>query len=377
MLTPTGFKNIEDMRVGDAVITPNNTVELVQAVYPQGEVDLYRIHFQDGRTIDCCGEHLWKCYMAGRIDRPKITNTLSLAKFTKKYENTKGIRKYLPIIPLTKSTGSFSNSEVYAIKPYTLGAILGDGHINKKGNVILTNMDDFIFNEITKDGYILGKPVHKKDNQAYACSIIGVGSEVRKLKLEGKKSQTKFIPELYKQGTIEDKFSLLQGLFDTDGYVCDTGNVYFDITSHQMAKDVIEILHSLGFSAKLSTKQGKYKKDGVEVICSTVYKVYVRGENCEKLFRLPRKKSRCRVKKVGLRVEKVEPIGRGKATCISITGDDKLFITTNYIVTHNSHLAQMFSLKYKDDPHFRAVYIRESSVQHSQSGGYDIGYLAQ
>lgn len=34
-----------------------------------------------------------------------------------------------------------------------------------------------------------------------------------------------------------------------------------------------------------------------------------------------------------------------------------------------SHLSQVYSLLYKDDPQFRAVYIRQSSVQHRQLGG--------
>ena len=48
VLTPKGFVNIEDVNVGDAVITPQNSIEIVQGVYPQGVVDIYRVTFQDG-----------------------------------------------------------------------------------------------------------------------------------------------------------------------------------------------------------------------------------------------------------------------------------------------------------------------------------------
>lgn len=60
MLTPTGFVNIEDVRVGDKVVTHKRTIETVTDVWPQGVVQLYRVTFADGRTIDACGEHLWQ-----------------------------------------------------------------------------------------------------------------------------------------------------------------------------------------------------------------------------------------------------------------------------------------------------------------------------
>lgn len=360
VLTPTGFKNIEDMRVGDSVLTPNNTIEIVQAVYPQGIVDLYRIYFQDGRTIDCCGNHLWKWHKAGSGEVfDKVTDTFSLISALEKNKeprNTK--RNYKPIIPLCSPVGILSVVKQYPVKPYTLGAILGDGHIPKNGVARLTGMDDFIFNEITKEGYSLGVKQNKQKTQAYCRTILGVYDGIKQLKLEGTHSDTKFIPEVYKTGTVEDRFCILQGLFDTDGYICKNGSVYFDVVSPYLANDVKEMLESLGYSATLSTKQGKYKKDGVTVVCKTVYKLYVRGADCSRLFRLPRKVARAKNKKVGLRIDKIEPIGRGEATCISITGKDKLFVTTNYIVTHNSHLAQMFCLKHMEDPNFRAVFIR-------------------
>lgn len=367
VLTPDGFKNIENMMVGDDVVTPDNTVEKVLAVYPQGKVPLYRVTFQDGRTVDCCGNHLWKFHISGSM-KEQVGNTEKLFQSVSRALENTGTKR-LPILPLP-SPLSVGRAEELPIGPYTLGAILGDGYIKEGGTPYLTGMDDEIFENVSLEGYSFGKKQIKADNKAYSRSIIGVYDKLLNLGLASKRSQEKFIPQVYKNSSIEDRFSILQGLFDTDGYVSKNGNVYFDTTSKYLAQDIKEILHSLGFTAKLSCKRGSYRNpDGEVVKCSVVYKLYVRGSLQSKLFKISRKCCRTKEKNVGIRIEKIEKIPDGMATCISISGKDKLFITTNYIVTHNSHLAQMYSLGYIDDPQFRAVYIRETMSQHRQAGG--------
>ena len=85
VLTVNGFINIESIKVGDLIVSPTNSIETVLGVYPQGVVDIYRVTFQDGRTIDCCGEHLWKYHLAGRGNKEsKVTNTVYLKEIVDK-----------------------------------------------------------------------------------------------------------------------------------------------------------------------------------------------------------------------------------------------------------------------------------------------------
>lgn len=99
VLTPEGFINIENISVGDKVVTPENTTEKVLAVYPQGVVDIYRVKFQDGRTVDTCGEHLWQTHIAGK-GRKRVRTTLQLKKIVEKQNNKKsGEKLFLPAIP--------------------------------------------------------------------------------------------------------------------------------------------------------------------------------------------------------------------------------------------------------------------------------------
>ena len=60
VLTPTGWKAIESLVIGDEVINSEGKISLVTGVFPQGFRELYRIKFSDGTHSDCDGDHIWK-----------------------------------------------------------------------------------------------------------------------------------------------------------------------------------------------------------------------------------------------------------------------------------------------------------------------------
>jgi len=365
VLTPDGFINIEDTKVGDQVVTPSGSIERITGVFPQGAVQLYRVEFQDGRSVETCGEHLWKFHRSGNGSSNSIVgNTLEMLQHL---GTVKQYGKGSPIIPLVSPLSD--NSTSLPLPPYLVGCLLGDGYLPLKGQPSLTSADPFIIEELARDGVDIGGVTRSEGNLASQYSIKGVRSKLRDLCLEGTNSFTKFIPEEYKNGSCEDKFSIIQGLFDTDGYVSPDGKTYYYTVSKDLAKDVREILYSLGFSVTTTIKVGKYKKDGEVVICGDCYCLYVRGKNQKRLFRLPRKVNRAKEKNVGLKVVSIVPTRVGYATCISISGEEKLFVTTNYIVTHNTRMCLTKYLAYLSDKNFRGVVFRQSFPQLSAPGG--------
>src|SRR5690606_31197350 len=96
VLTVSGWVNIEDIEVGDSVIGHQNNIEKVLAVYPQGQVDIYRVTFQDGASVDCCENHLWSVRKAGDgLNRkPVVINTLDLKKYVEKENNKTGRKRH-------------------------------------------------------------------------------------------------------------------------------------------------------------------------------------------------------------------------------------------------------------------------------------------
>ena len=60
VLTPGGFVAMGDLRIGDAVASIDGRPSVVAGIFPQGVRPVYRITFSDGRSCECCAEHLWR-----------------------------------------------------------------------------------------------------------------------------------------------------------------------------------------------------------------------------------------------------------------------------------------------------------------------------
>src|SRR4029077_425622 len=62
VLTPQGFRRMADLNVGNLVTCPDGSHVPVTGVFPQGEKEIYRIDFEDGRSAQCCDDHLWRVW---------------------------------------------------------------------------------------------------------------------------------------------------------------------------------------------------------------------------------------------------------------------------------------------------------------------------
>ena len=60
VMVPEGYRKIEDMKVGDTVLTPDCGTAKVKAVNHYPDAPIYRITFGDGRTVLAGGPHYWK-----------------------------------------------------------------------------------------------------------------------------------------------------------------------------------------------------------------------------------------------------------------------------------------------------------------------------
>jgi intein/homing endonuclease len=81
-----------------------------------------------------------------------------------------------------------------------------------------------------------------------------IKNHLHNLGLFGKKSWEKFIPDVYKYNSIENRIDLIRGLMDTDGTIKKNGEASFTTTSLVLANDIIEIVRSLGGRANLRSR---------------------------------------------------------------------------------------------------------------------------
>lgn len=340
--TPFGVKKIEDIKIGDQISNVNGGVARVIDIPYDGYIECFGVTFSDGAYTEVSKNHLWKYKVAGN-KRNGHEGRRHLTEYV--IGTTEQLREKIDkehiLIPLTKPV-VFTRSFPYTDKmaPYLLGVLLGDGGFSQpQGSVLITNPDKEIIEKCRRE--ISGEIIHVRDELTWR--LVNCDIEKRRLEkfgLRGKHSWEKFIPECYKLGSIEERLEILRGLIDTDGYVDKGGRLYFTSSSRRLAEDVQFIARSLGANATLTVGPAGYKKDGEYIKCRDSYTVYIQHEHKEWFVTLPRKRDRVKPYNGGYapckRIIKIEPIGIKHARCLTTSEIDGLYLTNDFIVTHNS-----------------------------------------
>lgn len=369
ILTPTGWKLMCDIAVGDMVIAVDGSQVPVTGVYPQGEKEIFEVGFSDGSKTKCCDEHLWETQT--ELDRKTERYSRSVGK----KRVIKGTVKPLSEIRETLVYQTQKNHKIpmvapvqfaaqdVPIDPYVLGALIGDGHFGAEC-VELTCADDEMSDAITKTISESGMEVSMKmkNGNGDRCKSFYITRDTMRvpnnqmvkaidaLGLKSKLSHEKFIPQSYLLNTPEVRLAMLQGLMDTDGYVCNVGvTVQFSSSSEQLAKDVQFLVQSLGGLATIKSKIPTYrdangdKKNGMRH-----YTVHLRLPPSIMPFRLTRKVNRVKPKSKYIPVRyitSVHGVGVAQAQCISIDHPTHLYVTDDFIITHNT-LSALASVQY-------------------------------
>lgn len=364
VLTPKGWKPIGELRVGDLVSNPvTGGQTAVIGVYPQGVKKLYRVTCDDGAQIDVCAEHLWAFKRNGHYGRRPGTKAAKQRQFAVEYlgseqpmdrwrtlwvGSTETLQEHLsreqePRIPLAEPVVFTVNGRTGTMgcDPYFVGLYLGDG---THGGSICT-ADQEIADFLTGIGCSrYSTPNSKADSY-------GIVGPLRRLwrdwlnghGLQGRRAWEKFVPPYALTAPIDYRLALLQGLMDSDGYVDCRGRCFFNSTSERLVEDVRELVRGLGGKASLRERKGMYSIDGERRPARLSYETRVWMRKTSALFRLSRKKARCRDSWNGgaelmRAVTKIEPVGEEESVCIQVDSPFGLYIGEDYIVTHNSDL---------------------------------------
>ncbi len=409
VLTPKGFVLLGDVTVGQQVCNPDGTVATVIALHHPRNQQFYRVTLADGASVEAGGDHLWAVRARLGRKRRKVPLGEVPAGLTAAEEwNHRYYQRYTVMttrqmhdrihaghglaLPLTAPVRLTSPPGRWPVlPPYTMGALLGDGSFGKVSTTI-TSVDpevtDAIKAELAPLSLTLTHGANGKRHALVRVTGLEIDPEaahhyVRRVGLAGVRSDTKFIPRSYLQAPTGDRLALAQGLFDTDGYVDARGHVEYVTVSPRLAADVQWLLRSLGFTAKISNgKPGSYVNGaGERVMCKTVYRIYVRGNGLGRLFLLPRKVARAR-DVIGAGSAAVggqwadNPIVSIEATvvedgrCITVDNPNGLYVTDDFIVTHNSRFARVEAVAFLlEIPGAAAVLFRRSFPDLSRADG--------
>lgn len=331
VMTPTGYRRMGDLVVGDFVIGADGRPTKVTGVFPQGKKEVFSVEFSDRVRVECCDDHLWN------IKTPKATSykTLPLKEFRNHLrwapsgaKSPTGNRRVF--IPMAEPV-QFTAQPEPELDPYVLGALLGDGSLSGS-NCCLTSADPQVVTMVEMripDGISMVLTAEKDGCETW--SFKGRGGWLRQhLRDLGVNTTSHFkkIPSSYLVGSVESRKLLLAGLLDTDGCVTKQGGFEFGSVSEELADGVLFLVQSLGGSATKTTSTNKF---------GPVYRIS--GRTPHNPFKLNRKKAKYSTRLAPYRsVESVTSVGAKECTCITVENQDGLFLTNGCVVTHNSKL---------------------------------------
>lgn len=356
--TPEGFVEMGSLKVGDYVMNPDGKSTKILEIFEQGFKDVYQLELADGRTVRCGADHLWEVICANNNFKSKVMTTHQLMcnqLFNHTTINGKQYNAYKYYLPAIQSV-EYSEKE-QKLHPYLLGALLGDGALTKRTPKI-SSIDEEILDRFRD---LLGPGFELKYDPTTSCEYRIVDKERFQHKTEFKNGQygvnrvhrwleeldlcvgcyDKYIPDIYKYGSVEQRLELIRGLMDTDGYISKDGCMCFTNTSEQLIKDTAEVLRSLGILCSISKRApGKGgMMNGREIFGTKFYYIiYIKGN--PDIFYLSRKRNRIRKDRKfsnKVAITSIKYLGeQEKQRCIMVENPNHLYLTRDYIPTHNS-----------------------------------------
>ena len=355
LLTPTGWVLMGDVKVGDYVISQDGTPTKVEAIFPQGNKEIFRITFSDGAWTECCDEHLWvtqtyrertykqrgaKLGKDWDCGKPKVRQ-LSEIRDTLVAPHLGAKNHSIPMV----SSVQFESQPI-PVDPYLIGALIGDGHIGENAISITSKDDDLFYSLNLPDGVQARE--HDDGTRCKSWRLIGTAPRrnpmldaVRSLGLAGKLSHEKFVPDVYKFNSHEVRLSVLRGLMDTDGWVEKAGKTTaFTTVSRRLADDVIFLVQSFGGVALETTKTPTYSHNNEKRDGRLAYRLTIKLPADINPFHIARKRDAV-VPKTSYAparyIVSVEPVGQKPAQCIRVAHESHLYVTDDFIVTHNTY----------------------------------------
>lgn len=351
IMTLTGYKKMKDIQLGDSLIDGLGKECKVIGIYPQGIQPVYKVTFSDRTSTLCSLDHIWRVGWYSNKQATVKWDDLTLKEIMKrglkKKNNTSGWKFRIPIPKIN----CWNN--LVPIDPYLLGVLLGDGDLGSSSNIKVSLYEKDIFNKIKIILNNLGYDLHSCDNNkseikdySIVCSTETKGfiNYINNLDIRCR-SIEKHIPQEYLFTTFENRIKLLQGLFDTNGYIDSHNNFIFTTSSPKLSEDFAFLVRSLGGTDTIVEKPSGYKHNGYYIQCHNHFNHYIKFDNDFEFCTSIKHKKRIKNKQNAplRRIINIEYVGEEECQCIAVDSLDSTYMTNDLIVTHNTTSARIIA----------------------------------
>ena len=318
--TPTGWTTMGQVQVGDYLIgADGRPARVLAATGVMRGHPCFEVEFSDGAVITADADHQWRTTTraprrrqpaGGPAGRRDVVTTAQLAATVRSSSSDRRRNHAVAV-----AQPAALPARELPFPPYALGAWLGGGIT---GTADLGAADPEIIAEIEAEGSPHG---------SVPALLRGMGV-----------LSDKHIPAEYLRASEDQRRALLAGLLDTDGYAMKSGAVQFSVTSRRLAADAMELVLSLGYRARMTTKRVR----GRTAASSTAFTVTFTPN--DKVFRLTRKLARQTVNDDTVArtrfITDVRPVPSVPVRCVQVDNADHMYLAgRSWIPTHNSTLA--------------------------------------
>jgi phosphate starvation-inducible PhoH-like protein len=352
VLTPDGWRPIGELLVGDLVIGSNGSPTPVLGVYPQGRKQVYRVTTSDGASTLACGEHLWFVRTRNDQRRGRRGRVVQTKDMIGKVWRAHYRQFELPLVDAVQ----FPFRPI-PMDPYALGLLLGDGCITTSTTPSFSTSDLELAAAL--ETALPGIELVQKSAYDYVLRHVEGGrgglrianpvtTAVRDVGLAGASSSTKFVPRDYLYNSPDVRLAVLQGLLDSDGGPVRqrgrTCRIQYTTCSPRLREDVVFLVRSLGGVASWRVRPAQGRGPGRAAGRPVehrhdAYVLDIRLPEGVEPFRLGRKQEIYNATGGGRpmrSVDSVLPAGEAECVCISVAAEDSLYVTEEFIVTHNT-----------------------------------------
>lgn len=346
--TPDGPRKFGHLLVGDSVFGADGHPTKITAIFEQGNLPIYRVVFDDNSETLACGDHLWRVKGAAERVRKNqvayqrttqaqdIWSVLTTEEIIARGVRNKNGRWAGRQFEIPRQAAVQYPTAILPLDPYVLGVWIGDGV--RLGGTYATKPTAEIEDEIRRRGYRTSGPRNG------IVAVYGIAVSLRGLGMFPLYSHERYIPYLYRRGDAQQRRDLLCGLMDTDGEIADDGHMGFSSTSHELVEDVIWLVRSLGGVAyeKKPKQPFYYGKNREKIGGRTCYRVTMNLPFNP--FRVPHRRERWRdpyrnastIRYMTRKIDRIERAGEAECRCIAVDAPDHLYLTNDFIVTHNT-----------------------------------------
>lgn len=333
--TIRGPIRIDELKIGDFVSCPDGSISPVIGVFPQGKRRVFKLTFADGSVARCDDQHIWTVHVGGRDPSGHYVNMQMLDVLA--YFNKGWARLNVPTLDQL-----YIPEQPVTVDPYLMGLMLGDGCFAQR--ISYCTVDAELANYVSSHGMHETKPDARNSLRNFSADA-ELKKQIQDLNILACRSSDKYVPKQYLNNSQDVRLAVLQGLMDTDGTIDKKGYVTFCSGSLQLAKDVQYLARSLGAKATLTEKYPTING----VVQNIAYNVYIQAASKFVPFRLQRKIDRIKPymhQHLTNKICKIEEQEAEETVCIKIAHPKGLFVTNDFIVTHNTDAMLMAFAQY-------------------------------